>query len=222
MNVLGFDTSTAVTSACLLRADGEAFEVLPAVQALTGPPAHASELLPALAEVLDRANLDWAEVDAIAVGVGPGAFTGLRIGVATARALAHAHGAEIRPVSSLAALSAGIEGEFRLPVLDARRGEVFAALHRRDEELWPPWAAPPGEVAERLRDEGVSPMAAGDGSVRFRGILESAGAIVAPDESAAHVIRALHVCRLARAAPPVAPEAVLPQYLRIPDAKPQW
>jgi tRNA threonylcarbamoyladenosine biosynthesis protein TsaB len=221
MNLLGFDTSTAATSACLLRADGEAFERVPAVEALAGPPAHASELLPALAQVLEDAGLDWADVDAVAVGAGPGTFTGLRIGVATARALAHAVEAELRPVSSLAALAAGIDAELRLPLIDAKRGEVFAALYRDGEELAAPWAASPEEVAERLREEDVTPLAAGDGSVRFRGIFESAGAIVAPDESAAHVVRALHVCRLARSAPPVTPEAVLPQYLRLPDARPQ-
>ena len=221
MNLLGFDTSTAVASACLLRADDEAFEVVPAVEALAGPPAHARELLPALAEVLELGGLDWPEVDAIAVGVGPGTFTGLRIGVATARALSHAHGAALRPISSLAALAAGIDEELRLPVLDAKRGEVFAALYRDREELWPALAAPPGEVAARLRAEGASPLAAGDGSVRFRSALEAGGARVAPEGSVAHVVRALHVCRLARAAPSVAPEAVLPDYLRLPDAKPQ-
>jgi len=221
MNLLGFDTATAATSACLLRADGQAFEHVPPVAALSSPPAHASELLPALAELLDGAGLDWADVDAIAVGAGPGTFTGLRIGVATARALAHAHGASLRPVSSLAALAAGIDSELRLPLLDARRGEVFAALYRDGDELWAPLAAPPEEVAARLRAEELTPLAAGDGSVRFRGIFESAGAIVAPDESAAHVIRGLHVCRLARSAPPVTPEAVLPEYLRLPDARPQ-
>jgi tRNA threonylcarbamoyladenosine biosynthesis protein TsaB len=221
MNLLGFDTATAATSACLLRADGEAFERVPAVEALAGPPAHASELLPALAQVLEDAGLDWADVDAVAVGAGPGTFTGLRIGVATARALAHAVEAELRPVSSLAALAAGIDAELRLPLIDAKRDEVFAALYRDGEELAAPWTASPEEVAERLREEDVTPLAAGDGSVRFRGIFESAGAIVAPDESAAHVIRALHVCRLARSAPPVTPEAVLPQYLRLPDARPQ-
>jgi tRNA threonylcarbamoyladenosine biosynthesis protein TsaB len=221
VNLLGFDTSTSASSACLLRADGETFEVLPAAEALRSPPAHAAQLMPALAEVLDRGELDWADLDAVAVGVGPGTFTGLRIGVATARALAHSHGAELRPVSSLAALAAGIEGEPRLPVLDARRGEVFAALYQDGEEAWPPVAASPAALAERLRAAGLTPLAAGDGSVRFRSDLEAAGARVAPDESAVHVVRALHVCRLAVAARPAPPEAVLPEYLRHPDAKPR-
>jgi tRNA threonylcarbamoyladenosine biosynthesis protein TsaB len=221
MNLLGFDTSTAATSACLVRADGEIFEVVPEVDALTAPPAHARELMPALAGVLGRAGLGWADVDSIAVGVGPGTFTGLRIGVATARALAHAHGAEVRPVSSLAALAAGIDAPLRLGVLDAKRGEVFAALHENGRELWEPRAYLPEELAERLRSEGIRPLAAGDGSVRFRGVFEAAGARVAPEGSPEHVVRALHVCRLAATTAPVAPEVVLPRYGRLPDAKPQ-
>src|SRR5215210_4416055 len=70
VNLLGFDTATAATSACLLRGDDSAFEVVPEPAALAAPPAHAAELLPALAEVLARAELDWADVDAIAVGTG--------------------------------------------------------------------------------------------------------------------------------------------------------
>jgi tRNA threonylcarbamoyladenosine biosynthesis protein TsaB len=108
VNLLGFDTSTAASSACVLRGDGRAEEVVPGPHALAGPAAHARELLPAVAHVMERAGLRFQELDAVAVGVGPGTFTGLRIGVATARALAHAGALELRPVSSLAALAAGI------------------------------------------------------------------------------------------------------------------
>ena len=87
--------------------------------------------MPAVADVMGRAEVGWADLDAIAVGVGPGTFTGLRIGIATARALAAASGLPLRPVSSLAALAAGIEAPLRLPLIDARRGEVFGALYER-------------------------------------------------------------------------------------------
>jgi tRNA threonylcarbamoyladenosine biosynthesis protein TsaB len=219
--LLGLDTSTSAASACVLRSDGEAFEVAPPPERLQGRPAHASELMPAVADVMARAGVGWGDLDAIAVGVGPGSFTGLRIGVATARALASAGGLPLRPVSSLAALAAGIEAPLRLPLIDARRGELFAGLYEEHEQLWAPFAAPPEALVERLRDAGFTPMAAGDGSVRFRGMLEEAGIPVAADDSQAHVVRALHVCRLAAAAPDHPPEAVLPDYLRDPDAKPQ-
>ena len=220
MNVLGLDTSTAASAACVLRADGREFEALPAFEELGAAPAHSRDLLVRVTGVMDAAGLGFHQLDAVAVGTGPGSFTGLRVGIATARALAAAHDLELRPVSSLAALAAGIDAEERLPLIDARRGEVFAALHDGDGERWAPFAAPPDQVAERVRVEGGNPLAAGDGSLRFRGLLEAAGVSVAPDGSQVHVVRALHVCRLAIAAPSVAPEAVLPTYIREPDATP--
>jgi tRNA threonylcarbamoyladenosine biosynthesis protein TsaB len=224
VNLLGLDTSTAAATACVLRADGEAFEDLPEPDALGRPPAHASELMPAVTRVMDRSGLDWADLDAVAVGVGPGSFTGLRIGVATARALAGASGLQLRPVSSLAALAQGIDhgsDSVVLPLIDAKRGELFAAAYERGRELWAPFAARPEEVARRVREARLAPLAAGDGSIRFRRVLEAAGIRIAPDGSLAHVVRALHVCRLAATAPGEPPEAVVPEYLRAPDAKPQ-
>jgi tRNA threonylcarbamoyladenosine biosynthesis protein TsaB len=221
VNVLGLDTSTAASCACVLRSDGQAFELRPEPAALFEPPAHARELLPRAAETLERAGLDWAELDAIAVGVGPGAFTGLRIGIATARALARARGLGLRPVSSLAALAAGIDAPFRLALSDARRGQLFAALYEDGDERWPPFAAAPEELAVRVREAGFTPLAAGDGSIRFRELLEGAGIRVCPDEAASHVVSALQVCRLAAGVPARDPEAVLPDYLRPPDAKPR-
>jgi tRNA threonylcarbamoyladenosine biosynthesis protein TsaB len=225
VSLLGFDTSTAATSVCVLREDGAVLETDPDAAALARPPAHASELMPAIAELLEQAGVEYGDLEAIAVGVGPGTFTGLRIGVATARGLALAHGLQLRPVSSLAALAAGV-GERSgkaplLPLIDAKRGELYGALFDGEDERWPPFVAPPEELVERLRGETVPPLAAGDGSVRFRAMLEAAGVRVEPDGSPAHVVRALHVCRLAAALPGVAPEAVLPEYLRVPDAKPQ-
>jgi tRNA threonylcarbamoyladenosine biosynthesis protein TsaB len=230
VTLLGFDTSTSASSACVLRDDGAAFEVAPSVERLADRPAHASELLPAVAEVMERAEVSWEDLTAIAVGAGPGTFTGLRIGIATARALATAAGLPLRRVSSLAALAAGIEHDggdaaaasaLFLPLIDARRGELFAALFEGERELWPPFAATPDRLVGRLRDAGAAPLAAGDGSLRFRGTFEEAGIQVAPQDSDAHVVRALHVCRLAAGAPDEPPEAVLPDYLREPDAKPQ-
>src|SRR4051812_32216402 len=109
MTIVGFDTSTAATSACVLRGDGETFEHMPPPARLREAPGHSRELLPAVTELMERAEVSWADVVAVAVGVGPGTFTGLRIGVASARALATAARVPVHPVSSLAALAAGIE-----------------------------------------------------------------------------------------------------------------
>jgi tRNA threonylcarbamoyladenosine biosynthesis protein TsaB len=219
VTLLGIDTSTPASAACVLRADGASFEVEPPPARLRGGPGHARELMPAIASVMERAGLEFGELEAIAVGVGPGTFTGLRIGIATARALASAGDLAVRPVSSLAALAAGIDAELRLPLIDAKRGEVFAALYRGDELLWPPFAATPETVVERVRETAHTPLSAGDGSLRFRETLEAGGIDIAA--APAHVVRALHVCRLAKGVAATPADAVLPDYLREPDAKPQ-
>ena len=220
MTLVGFDTSTAATSACVLRFDGEAFEHVPPATRLAEPPGHSRELLPMVAELMERADIRWGDVDGVAVGVGPGTFTGLRIGVATARALATAAGLPVHPVSSLAALAAAVDGPLVLPLIDAKRGELFAAAFERGEQVVEPFAARPEQLAERVGRELAGAVAAGDGSLRFRQILEAAGVRVPPDGSELHVVRALHVCRLAAEVPAQHPEAVLPTYIRDPDAEP--
>jgi tRNA threonylcarbamoyladenosine biosynthesis protein TsaB len=220
MTLVGFDTSTAATSACVLRSDGEAFEHVPTAERLSGPPGHSRELLPAIADLMERAGVQWADVDAVAVGVGPGTFTGLRIGVATARALAIAAGTPVHPVSSLAALAAGTRAPLALPLIDAKRGELFGALFERGEQVVAPFVGRPEEVKERSGRDIANAVAVGDGSVRFREILEAAGIRVPPDSSELHVVRALHICRLAARVPPERPEAILPTYIRDPDAEP--
>ena len=220
MNLLGIDTSTPASSACVLRADGELFEEAPSPERLLERPGHARELLPAVERALGCAGLGYGDLDGVAVGVGPGSFTGLRIGVATARGLAHAHGIELRPVSSLAALAAGMPAPLALAVIDARRKEVFAALYDEGRELWEPWVATPAQVGERVQQGGLAPLAAGDGSLRFRELFEAAGIEVAPNGSQLHVVRAGQICLLGARAPAAPPEAVLPAYLRAPDAIP--
>jgi tRNA threonylcarbamoyladenosine biosynthesis protein TsaB len=221
MTIVGFDTSTAASSACVLRDDGEAFEHVPPPARLLEPPGHSRELLPAVAELMERAGIRWGDVDGVAVGVGPGTFTGLRIGVATARALATAAGLPVHPVSSLAALAAAQPAEsLTLALIDAKRGELFAALFEGGEQVVEPFAARPEQLAERAGRALAGALAVGDGSLRFRQNLEAAGVRVPPDGSELHVVRALHVCRLAAAVPAQHPEAVLPTYIRDPDAEP--
>ena len=221
MTILGFDTSTAASTAAVLRSDGELFGASPPPARLLERPAHARELLPAIADVMERADVSYADLDAIAVGLGPGTFTGLRIGVATARALGKANEIPLRGVSSLAVLAAGLPAGARLPLIDAKRGEVYAALFEDDDERWPPAALSVEALLERLRETRASPQAAGDGSLRFRDELEAAGVAVAPAESPLHVVSAAHLCRRALHAPDVEPEQVIPNYLREPDAIPR-
>ena len=221
MTILGFDTSTAASTAAVLLPGGNAIASAPPAERLGQRPAHSRELLPAVHDVMARAGVGFNDLDAIAVGRGPGTFTGLRIGVATARALAKANGLPLRGVSSLAALAAGMPEGARLPLIDAKRGEVYAALFEGDSEVWEPAALGVDALLERLRERAESPLAAGDGSLRFRHELEAAGVAVAPAESPLHVVDAGHLCRRALNAPDAAPEQVVPDYLRAPDAVPR-
>ena len=222
MTIVGFDTSTAATSACVLRADGQAFEHVPTPARLLEPPGHSRELLPAVAALMEQADVTWADVEGVAVGVGPGTFTGLRIGVATARALATAAGLPVHAVSSLAALAAAVANDdpLVLPLIDAKRGELFGAVFERAEQVVEPFAVRPEQLGERAGRVLAGAVAVGDGSLRFRQNLEAAGVRVPPDGSELHVVRALHVCRLAAEVPAQHPEAVLPTYIRDPDAEP--
>ena len=219
MILVALDTASPSTVAGVMRADGSV------VEARDDPPPesrgqHASRLLALLEQALDEAGIDWRDVERIAVGVGPGGFTGLRIGIATARALAQAHGLPLVPVGSLAALAAGTQGPVAA-VLDARRGEVFAAAYDDGRELLAPAALAPGDVAARLSKLEPRVQAVGDGAVRFRQELERAGVAVPEDGSAAHRISAAALCRLGAAGEPAERDRLLPDYRREPDAKPQ-
>jgi tRNA threonylcarbamoyladenosine biosynthesis protein TsaB len=191
--VLAFDTATDVASTALVR-DG---------RPLGERRSRAVGVLADAHELLTAAGEEPSDLEALVVGTGPGSFTGIRIGLATARGLALSLGLPVAGVSTLDALAAGAPGA--VPVIDARRREVFVLLGEprclRPEEL---------ELAPRTR-------CVGDGAVRYRALLEAAGAEVPPRESELHVPRAhLHVA-LARDFGPA--EAVEPIYLRVPDAE---
>jgi len=225
--VLGIDTATEATAVAVVG--HEEPHALIGEQTIDTPqgerPSHASALLPAIEECVTGAG-GWDRVALIAVGVGPGSFTGLRIGISTARALAQARGLAIAPVVSLAALARGLDSSFgardemRLAVLDARRHEVFAGLYgAAGEPTWEPFVCPPGRLAERVAELGHPPLAGGDGALRFRGELEAAGARVLAAEDEAHRIQARQVCLLGLDEEPKHPTAIEPIYLRRPDAE---
>jgi tRNA threonylcarbamoyladenosine biosynthesis protein TsaB len=220
-NVLGIDTATADVAVAVCSGGGPLSE-RSAPPAESGRPRHSQALLAEIEGAVAEAG-GWERVGLVAVGVGPGTFTGLRVGVATARALAQARGLEAASVGSLAALARGIDvpaSRGRLALIDARRGEVFAGLYDdRCEPVWEPFVAPPDRLVDRLGSLPVGPLAAGDGSLRFRQRLEAAGVEVLPDADPAHRMAARHVCALAERAPRVRPEQLTPIYLRRPDAE---
>jgi len=231
MIVLGLDTSTRATAVAVLDADDHTSE------ARDDPPAgahpgHATRLLEMAREVLAGSGLGWSEVDRIAVGVGPGTFTGLRVGVATARGLAQSLSVELVGVSSLQALAVAPleEHDAVLAVIDARRGEMFAAAYEKGEdglpqELAAPRALAPSEItsviAEAEQAAGATRqwLAVGDGALCFRSALEAAGARVAPLDCSLHLLSAAAVCELGARGAAASLHALVPDYRRRPDAE---
>jgi tRNA threonylcarbamoyladenosine biosynthesis protein TsaB len=226
MRVLAFDTATRATAVALCDV-GEGSGGLE-LEARDDPepgarPGHARRLLP-LVEQLLRQGGGWDAVQRIAVGVGPGTFTGLRIGVATAHALARSRGLELVGVSTLESLASGVRSDWPgsavLAVIDARRGEAFAAAWAvgGDAALAPSVLTPGelGHAASRLAPDAV---AVGDGAIHFRAVLEAVGVAVPADGSTLHRVSAREHCRLAAAGRAGMPDAVLPAYLRLADAE---
>ena len=232
MRILAFDTATPATTVALSGVDNVIFtgrhDPLPGER-----PGHATQLLPLVARVLERAGVGWAEVDRIAVGIGPGTFTGLRIGIATARAVARARGIPLVGVSTLQSLAMARPGPDAAPaaldtvlaVIDARRGEVFAASWRMDEAgefesaLLRPRAFAPEALAQLVEPLGPATLAIGDGAIAFREVLERSGSFIPEDDSPLHKVTATNHCRLADHLEGGVPDEVRPDYLRAPDAE---
>jgi tRNA threonylcarbamoyladenosine biosynthesis protein TsaB len=190
---LAFDTATDVATAAVVE-DGEV---------VGERRTRAVSVLEDADALLRQSGVKLSLVDGLAVGTGPGSFTGLRIGLAAARALAFALDVPVAGVSTLAALAAGAPGA--LPVIDARRREVFTLVAGEPAVLAPAeLALAPGTVC------------VGDGALRYRGLLEAAGAVVPPPDRDEHVPRARFHALLARDFGPA--DAVEPLYLRVPDA----
>jgi tRNA threonylcarbamoyl adenosine modification protein YeaZ len=190
--ILAFDTATDRATSALVW-DGEV------LGELVSRPATVLEDLDAL---LRRGGVRDSQVEGIAVGIGPGSFTGLRMGLITARTLAFTWGVGLSGVSTLDALAAGAPGA--VPVVDARRREIFALVGGE-----PVVVAPADLPVEAGRTY------VGDGAVRYRSELEERGGVVPPDESELHLPRARFHAALAGGFG--APDLVEPMYLRIPD-----
>jgi tRNA threonylcarbamoyladenosine biosynthesis protein TsaB len=189
--ILAFDTATDRATSALV-ADGEV---------LGERVSRASTLLEAVDALLRQAGAHASELDALAVGIGPGSFTSTRIGLAVARGLALGLDLPVAGVSTLDALAAGAPGAEA--VIDAKRREIFVA----------------GPRVLAPADLEVEPGAVlvGDGAVRYREVLEAAGAEVPPDEDERHLPRARFHAALAGDFGPA--ELVEPVYVRAPNVQ---
>lgn len=193
MLTLAFDTATAVATSALVDGD----------EVLGERVSRAQTLLEDVDAVLRQAGAHPSDLDLLAVGLGPGSFTGVRIGLAVARGLALSLDVPGSGVSTLAALAAGAPEA--LPVIDAKRREVFTLLDGEPRVLVP---------AELPLGEGT--VCVGDGAKRYRQLLEERGAVVPPDDDERHLPRARFHAALAGEPQPV--EELEPLYLRVPDA----
>jgi len=201
--LLAIDTATPAVTAGVVRLAGEAAEVL-AEQVTIDPRAHAERLTPNIVAALSEAGVAVDQLDAVVVGCGPGPFTGLRVGMATAAAVGHALGIPVRGVCSLDAIAVGTAGEV-LVVTDARRREVYWARYR-----------------DGMRVDGPAVSAAAD-------VPGGADAVAGSPEHTA----LFDLPRLGQAYPSALglvgavldwttdPDPLVPLYLRRPDAQPQ-
>ena len=192
MLILAFDTATEIATSALV-ADGEV---------LGERVSRAVTLLEDVDALLRQGGAHADEIDALAVGIGPGSFTGVRVELATARGLALALDVPVAGVSTLEALAAGAPGA--LPVIDARRREIFVANGE-------PRVLAPGDL-----ELAAGTLCVCNGAVRFRTNLEAAGAEIPPDRDERHLPRARFHAQLAHDFGPA--ESVEPLYLRVPDA----
>ena len=194
---------------------------------LSGDPAlpHGQRLPADLMRALELAGVDRSDVELFAVAVGPGSYTGMRVGIATVQGLAMATGTRVVPVSTLDALARAGTNAARVigAWMDAQRGEVYAALYAPDggDVLMPPVAARPADLVEAWAQAIGTRDAVfiGDGAVRYREAIEpvlgARASVMAPPPLAGLVgqIAAAHPARA------VLPHAVIPMYVRKPDVE---
>jgi tRNA threonylcarbamoyladenosine biosynthesis protein TsaB len=241
--VLSLALDTATTWGRFALADGgRLLEYRP----LNVSGSYADALLPMIQEILAAAGRTREEIGAVGVSCGPGSFTGVRIGVATAKGLAWALGCELVSVSTLEAMAGSMlaehpDADLAVPVLDARRGEVFAAIYERhggwvrllDSPLAVPAAASCDMWWRRigdLLDDVEAPVYAGDGTKlllgqgdELRAELSGLGKPVLRRWSSSHPATAKALAMAMgspeAAIPRIHPFALVPSYLRVSDAE---
>jgi tRNA threonylcarbamoyladenosine biosynthesis protein TsaB len=187
MIVLGIETATTQVGCALGGHEG----VLASFHAARGR-RHAEILTPAIAFICEQAEVDLREVGAIAVDVGPGLFTGLRVGVATAKAMAQALRVPVVGLSSLDLLAFPARSTRRLicAVIDARRGEVFAAFYRQVpggvQRVSDPMVVRPGDVAAEIVARGEECLLVGDGALRYADVFAGLSRVEPASVGTAH------------------------------------
>lgn len=225
--ILGIETATPSVGVALGRSDGVAASLQLGSRA--GSQRHAETLVPAIEFLCRQAGVGLDSLEAVAVDVGPGLFTGLRVGVATAQAMAQALQIGVVVGSSLELLAypfRGWRGDLVASVVDARRSEVYFALFRPAgdhlEPLSAPVVGPPEELSSLLLARRERCLAVGDGALRYASCLVRRGKVELAGRESAHP-QAASLVELSwpkvRRHEVVEPGRVQVRYLRKADAR---
>lgn len=226
MIILGIETASLQVGCAVGGAEG----ILACFHAARGR-RHAEALTPAIEFVCQQARVEMTEISAVAVDIGPGLFTGLRVGVATAKAIAQALRAPMIGLSSLDLLAFSVRYSPRLivPVMDARRDEVYTASYRHVpggvQRVGEPRVCPPDQLISELMATGDEALLVGDGALRYRELFERHAALEVGTVGSAYPSAAA----LVELAQPraireefVQPWELTPLYLRQSDAEINW
>lgn len=211
MKLLGIESSGLVASAAILDGD-----MIKAEYTMNTRLTHSETLLPMIDEIVRHSELDLSELDAVAVSSGPGSFTGLRIGAATAKGLCLALNKPLVAVPTLDVLAAGVGSTERtvVPIMDARRSQVYTKIDGIDQPLGIE------ELVDILNGKGEPVIFTGDGVPVYKDVIEEK-LTVAHSYAAApfNRQRASVVCRLAEGIEPVNADDFAPEYLRKSQAE---
>jgi tRNA threonylcarbamoyladenosine biosynthesis protein TsaB len=224
--ILGVESSTAQVGAAIGGHEG----VLAQAHSARGK-RHAENLTPTIDFVRRQARVDLREIGCVAVDLGPGLFTGLRVGIASAKALAHALRVPMIGVASLDLLAFPVRFSNRLIVaaIDARRGEVFYAMYRQVpgglQRLTPHQVGTPDDLASELMASGEDCLLVGDGVVRYFDRFDGLTKVELADSGLAYptassLVQLAHARALREEW--VLPWELEPLYLRVPDAEINW
>ena len=226
MLILGITTSTAQVGCAIGGHEG----ILGAIHSSRGR-RHAETLTPAIEFLCRQTRVELSDIGAIAVDLGPGMFTGLRVGVAAAKALSHARRLPMIGVTSLDLLAFPLRHSNRRIVcaIDAGRGELFHASYRQSpggvQRLTEPEVSTPDDLASDLVATNEELLLVGDGALRYRELLDVATRIELADPGTAYP-QASSLVQLAHARALredfVSPAELTPLYLRKPDAEINW
>jgi tRNA threonylcarbamoyladenosine biosynthesis protein TsaB len=224
--ILGIESSTVQVGCAIGGHEG----VLASTHSARGK-RHAESLTPAVEFTCRQARIELSDIGVVAVDLGPGLFTGLRVGIATAKAIAQALRVPMIGISSLDLLAFPARFSPRLigAVIDARRGELFTALYRQVpgglQRVAEPRVCSPDDLVSELLATGEEVLLLGDGAIRYADLFEGVSNVEIVDPDLAHPsARSLVQLAHARALREewVRPWELSPMYLRKPDAEINW